>query len=350
MDGGGGGDDDGEGSAIGPKRCPVCSTAIATTLRFNGRTKTALRDVAAVKSKLYGGTAAAATVADLAPAARLVADRFARTNRADGRFGAVRKLWDDASRPLMRLCRGGDHRLHATSVRAVESWASVVRLAETAFRYKDRADALAAGPRARVARHFAWLLTVALRAGGRLTDQQRLDLGLETARGARLVGLYETLASPEYLLATAAGGGGGGEARDAVRAAEALLTSCDRYYPVVDREVRRLSDVAADAVGRLVRVTDAERKMIHAAMSSSFHGRSRAQGHWLKCRDGHIYCVTECGGPMQRALCPECRAPIGGANHAYEPGTTVASEMDGATHVAWSAANDLNNYVLHARR
>lgn len=86
--------------------------------------------------------------------------------------------------------------------------------------------------------------------------------------------------------------------------------------------------------------------MIHAAMSVSFHMSSRAQGHWLKCKNNHIYCITECGGPMQVAKCPECGVKIGGNNHAYVEGTSLASEMDGARHKAWSEGNNMGNYFL----
>lgn len=34
-------------------------------------------------------------------------------------------------------------------------------------------------------------------------------------------------------------------------------------------------------------------------------------GHWYSCLNGHIYCVGECGGPVESADCPECGEPIG---------------------------------------
>ncbi|XP_013401833.1 NFX1-type zinc finger-containing protein 1-like [Lingula anatina] len=39
------------------------------------------------------------------------------------------------------------------------------------------------------------------------------------------------------------------------------------------------------------------------------------QSHWYKCPNGHIYCVTECGMPMEESVCPECQEVIGGENH-----------------------------------
>lgn len=67
------------------------------------------------------------------------------------------------------------------------------------------------------------------------------------------------------------------------------------------------------------------------------------QGHWFKCPNGHYYCIGECGGAMQTAVCPECGSSIGGTNHTLVGGNQLAPEMDGATHAAWSdTANMLN--------
>ncbi|NXI60378.1 ZNFX1 protein, partial [Chloroceryle aenea] len=69
------------------------------------------------------------------------------------------------------------------------------------------------------------------------------------------------------------------------------------------------------------------------------------RGHWFKCRNGHIYVIGECGGAMERSKCPECHAVIGGTNHTLDSTNSLASEMDGATHAAWSeTANNLLNF------
>lgn len=44
------------------------------------------------------------------------------------------------------------------------------------------------------------------------------------------------------------------------------------------------------------------------------------KGHWYKCPNGHLYTIGECGGAMQKAKCPECRADIGGQNHQLTQG------------------------------
>ena len=68
------------------------------------------------------------------------------------------------------------------------------------------------------------------------------------------------------------------------------------------------------------------------------------QGHWFKCPNGHYYCIGECGGAMQEAVCPECNAKIGGTNHSLVRGNQLAPEMDGAAHAAWSDATNLLNF------
>ncbi|XP_066055411.1 NFX1-type zinc finger-containing protein 1 [Chamaea fasciata] len=69
------------------------------------------------------------------------------------------------------------------------------------------------------------------------------------------------------------------------------------------------------------------------------------RGHWFKCKNGHVYVIGECGGAMQRSTCPECQEVIGGTNHTLESSNSLASEMDGATHAAWSdVANNMLNF------
>jgi len=89
-----------------------------------------------------------------------------------------------------------------------------------------------------------------------------------------------------------------------------------------------------------LQITNDEKVMILKAMQLE-------QGHWYKCKNGHVYCITECGGAMEESKCPECGARIGGANHALLGDNAVATEMDGARHAAWSEQNNLANFNLN---
>ena len=63
-----------------------------------------------------------------------------------------------------------------------------------------------------------------------------------------------------------------------------------------------------------------------------------ASGHWFACKNGHPYFVGECGGAMEFGKCAECGEPIGGMNHQFVEGNTLASEIDGATAPAYPTA------------
>ncbi|XP_026856434.2 NFX1-type zinc finger-containing protein 1 [Electrophorus electricus] len=84
-------------------------------------------------------------------------------------------------------------------------------------------------------------------------------------------------------------------------------------------------------------ITEKERVMIIKAMNLKL-------GHWYKCPNGHIYAIGECGGAMEKRACPTCGAVIGGANHSLAEGNSVATEMDGARHPAWSEAANMLNF------
>ncbi|KDO27432.1 hypothetical protein SPRG_07020 [Saprolegnia parasitica CBS 223.65] len=64
-------------------------------------------------------------------------------------------------------------------------------------------------------------------------------------------------------------------------------------------------------------LTQAEKKEIFQVFARDPNGyNSGFGGHWYSCPNGHPYVITECGGAMEVATCPECKAPIGGNNHS----------------------------------
>lgn len=80
-----------------------------------------------------------------------------------------------------------------------------------------------------------------------------------------------------------------------------------------------------------------EREMIVRAMGLT-------QGHWFKCPNGHVYCITECGGATVESTCPDCKARIGGTSHRLRADNRLAPEMDGARHAAFSDMANLLNF------
>ncbi|XP_028413342.1 NFX1-type zinc finger-containing protein 1-like [Dendronephthya gigantea] len=106
---------------------------------------------------------------------------------------------------------------------------------------------------------------------------------------------------------------------------------------------RRLKTITKNnALGvKYTTVTEEERNLIVKAVGLS-------KGHWFKCPKGHIYCIGECGGATEESQCPECRSRIGGTQHRLLPDNSLAPEMDGASHAAWSdTANNMGNWNLN---
>lgn len=111
--------------------------------------------------------------------------------------------------------------------------------------------------------------------------------------------------------------------------------------PFTEKNELEVKDILKELDTELPRsglgISDDERQMIVKAMNLN-------QGHWFKCPNGHIYAIGECGGAMESRKCPECDANIGGANHSLTAGNTLAREMDGAQHAAWSEHANLHNF------
>ncbi|XP_013381835.1 NFX1-type zinc finger-containing protein 1-like [Lingula anatina] len=115
---------------------------------------------------------------------------------------------------------------------------------------------------------------------------------------------------------------------------------CDKkpLSPEREAKVKRIySDVKQACPASGLRITDTERQEIVQAMGLT-------QGHWFKCPNGHIYAIGDCGGAMEEATCPECKACIGGQSHRLRDDNQLAGEMDGARHAAWSEAANMANY------
>ncbi|OAX31755.1 hypothetical protein K503DRAFT_651187, partial [Rhizopogon vinicolor AM-OR11-026] len=51
-------------------------------------------------------------------------------------------------------------------------------------------------------------------------------------------------------------------------------------------------------------------------------------GHFYNCANGHTFVIGECGGAMQRSLCPECGSPVGGQSHHLDGTNTRATHFD----------------------
>jgi len=190
------------------------------------------------------------------------------------------------------------------------------------------------------------ILTKALKKRDKKISKQEIDsFNLEQRRLTRFGDLLILESSEEFKMLK--------ENQDVIKchkAAEEVVNKLDAYTDEQDSKVDKAIQEFKKAIKSNASLTDAERKMIHQAMSKDFFGGSTAQGHWFKCPNGHPYVITECGGAMQEAKCPDCGAKIGGSHHRYLPGQQLASEFDGARRPAWSSGNDMANFDLNNLR
>ncbi|XP_018015187.1 NFX1-type zinc finger-containing protein 1-like isoform X2 [Hyalella azteca] len=115
---------------------------------------------------------------------------------------------------------------------------------------------------------------------------------------------------------------------ETVREIDALMDPTRVFTAQVERDVKALLKICETFIGSLG-ISNEERLLVLKAMHDV------KKGAWYKCPNGHIYCITECGGAMQTAVCPDCGAGIGGGSHRLRSDNRVASEMDGATAHAW---------------
>lgn len=165
----------------------------------------------------------------------------------------------------------------------------------------------------------------------RFTDQQVFDLKRELQRLTFLTELNARCHKADKR----------GE-RERIQAEEKTLRELlEKNSQFTELDERRVEDGMKELDTLLppsgLNITEEERKMIVSSMNM-------APGHWYKCPNGHIYVITECGGAMEQRKCPDCSATIGGQSHRLESGNTVATEMDGSQHPAWSETNNLLNY------
>ncbi|XP_078092539.1 NFX1-type zinc finger-containing protein 1 isoform X1 [Mustelus asterias] len=167
---------------------------------------------------------------------------------------------------------------------------------------------------------------------GRFTGQELIDLQSEIQRLTFLSDLYVrcNMASGRKLDSST---------EHDIACVQGILECTKKFTEDNERFVKEKMKTLKLALPETgLAISEAEKVLIVKAMGLR-------QGHWFKCPNGHVYVITECGGAMQRAKCPDCNAAIGGMNHALENSNQVASEMDGAQYSAWSdVANNMLNF------
>ncbi|NXR16107.1 ZNFX1 protein, partial [Semnornis frantzii] len=304
---------DEDDDAIKLKVCPMCQTPIRKNLRYGTMVKRHLEEIEKVKEKLQG------------PAEEIESNRQRLQMALAG---------SDVLRTNL-LCKYSmlEIKLNASAL-STRSLA----LIENQLNFYQR-----------VAELTTYLSKVGASErqglGKRLDEvQQWLDKPRFSFSGQELSDLQAELQRLTYLLRLLA----------RCEAAQKMITPA---LAAQIASVREILEGTEKFTERQEAAVKAALQRLWAALPASQLGISEAErvqivnaigcprGHWFKCRNGHIYVIGECGGAMERSRCPECREVIGGANHALDSTNSLAPEMDGATHAAWSQiANNLLNF------
>lgn len=332
------------------KQCPLCKTPILKTQRFMNQVKVILGDISKIKEKQLGELSVIKShMPKMLKSFKALNNKFDSMFIGDAKeFGHIKDLWDKLCQPLLAsLDFKSKKRVNfILPPKVIESLEFVVYLFKSTSEYKERIrDIKDDKMRKKIINHFVWLLSVAFKYARQLSNQQKSDINLEMVRGVRILSLFEIQSKSEFKMAM--NSSLFTELANLESHMTIILMSCQTYSVNKDENVEDLIKLITQKIECVSIITDAEKKMIHEAMSVNFHGGSKAQGHWLKCSKGHIYCITECGGPMEKSFCPECKEEIGGNDHSYVREATVATEMDGSRHLAWSSANNLGNYIFN---
>lgn len=327
------------------KKCLLCNMPILKTQRFMNQVKVILNDISIIKRKQFGSVAVKAVLAKkkkISNELKSLSRKLKLSFPVDFcvtdsiQFHQMMNLWDKYCEPLLQY--NNKKKYSSITTKNIESLEFVIDLINSILKYRIRVFNLKGSQMKRtISNNFIWLLSVAFKNAQDLSNQQKCDINMEMARSARIMSLYEIMSNTEYKMKIKMSTNLATELVDLVGNIEALLISCQRYSLGRDEEIQVYIELICQKLDGISIVTEEEKKMIHAAMSTSFHSSSRAQGHWGKCCNGHIYCVTECGGPMQVSVCPECKVTIGGQNHVHVPGVSVATEMDGARNLMYQS-------------
>ena len=167
------------------------------------------------------------------------------------------------------------------------------------------------------------------------SNQQIQDMSLELTRIEKLLKLFKLQTLVKQTVYE-------GTRQREIAEAFCEMDQCLVVKAIRYDEVKKRVEEIFEKLGSLllIELTKEETIMIVKTIGLS-------QGHWFKCKNGHIYCIGECGGAMQEATCPECKETIGGRNHRLAAHNSIAPEMDNARFAAYSdAANNLRNNYL----
>ncbi|XP_029006831.1 NFX1-type zinc finger-containing protein 1 [Betta splendens] len=312
----------GEGDAeeaIKLKECPKCRAPIRKNLRYGSHINRSLASIEMVKAKINGNQA------DIEEQRSALEQQWEKNLDFDLNFQYDKRTYKEISENLKKK------HLTANDLRILEHRMDFLVRVEK-LRQFDRSHYYGCdsecdfGFTKSMATFEDWINNPYLR----FTEQQVFDLERQMARLTCLCQLLAHVRSADRRQSE--------DIKPQQDALRSILEKSGQFTAEDELLAKQTLKELDDKVPlKGLRISEDERKMIVSAMNMR-------PGHWHKCPNGHIYIITDCGGAMERRKCPDCDATIGGSNHRLDEGNQVASEMDGATHPAWSEANNILNF------
>ncbi|NWZ82733.1 ZNFX1 protein, partial [Poecile atricapillus] len=295
------------------KVCPLCQTPIRKNLRYGTSVKRQVEEIERVKQKIQG------------PAQEIESKR--QRLRAALKQNIVLKvyLYDINCGWLVYKLEASAH--STKSIGLIENLLNFYeRVADLTSSLNKIDENERKGLRKRLDEVQLWLS----KTRTSFTGQELTDLQSEIQRLTYLLSLLARCKASRMIPTDIAA---------EIKSAREILEGTTKFTEEDEDAVKaHLKKISAGLPMSGLGISEAERVQIVSAIGCP-------RGHWFKCKNGHIYVIGECGGAMQKSTCPECHEVIGGTNHTLESSNSLAPEMDGATHAAWSdVANNMLNF------
>lgn len=304
---------DEDDNVIKLKVCPICQTPIRKNLRYGTIVKRRLDEIEKVKEKIQG------------PAQEIESSRQRLRAALLGNAVLQRNL---PLKYLMLEDKLGASDLSTKSIGLIENQLNFYERVADLTNSLSKIDASERKAlRKRLDEVQEWLDKPHLS----FTGQELSDLQSEIQRLTYLLSLLARCKGASGMIAPALAA--------EIASAREILEGTKKFTEDDEAAMKAALERLYVALPRSgLEISEVERVQIVRAIGCP-------RGHWFKCRNGHIYVIGDCGGAMERSKCPECHAVIGGTNHTLDSTNSLASEMDGATHAAWSeTANNLLNF------
>ncbi|XP_005057093.1 PREDICTED: NFX1-type zinc finger-containing protein 1 [Ficedula albicollis] len=303
---------DEDDDAVKLKVCPLCQTPIRKNLRYGSSVKRQVEEIERVKQKIQG------------PAQEIESNRQ--------RLQAALAQNVVLKRNLPWKYTMLENKLKASAL-STKSIGLIENLLNFYKRVADLTDAMNKidvkewrGLTKRLDEVQKWLDKQRIS----FTGQELTDLQSEIQRLTYLLSLLVRCQVSKMMSTDVA---------EEIKSAREILEGTKKFTEEDEAAVKaHLEKINAVLPVSVLGISEAERVQIVSAIG-------RPRGHWFKCKNGHIYVIGECGGAMERSRCPECHEVIGGTNHTLDSSNSLAPEMDGATHAAYSdIANNMLNF------